>query len=703
MNQKTQPKREFPYVKLVLIVTLVLVVAIVGYSVVDSIGIISQVTVAATTKNDLKLNENHMDVYRYIAGQNLLSNYSYNFYFYALQGYSVSMMASTYGANNILTKLYATFYTALASTGNYEAAIYSTLSAHIKNGDFDPYAYNYAQNDLIFCEAAKDVKNDKNVTLFDAYKAEVADDVDEYMDSLKQSAKNMGISFSTYTKNYMGNGVSKTEIRHIMELNAISAKYSEKLTEDFGDAATMTDIEKYREDNKASFYTSSYYSVTIDGKDLYEKINACKTLDEVTLTIAQFNFDKNYDTEYKKAFETAGSKITDPDKEQTKKDILTTVLAMNKVGDNKEVFVNADSTGSDAYKKAARKTAVAINTAIQSKITAITNRTDKTATEAAYVDISDTANTSLTDLQKWLFASGRKQNDFKAISSTSTSGSTTTTTYTLYIAEKLMKWDTDKNLELTKDIFYIQLTDDLTSTTTESGFTGTLPENPLTALEKATKLYEKLKDVKDKDEMTNAFNKAVEELGLTVSGTFTLQEMVSESALSDKNLKAWVYNPLRKPGDMAILPLSEEDKKVEDAAAESEKETEAETETETEAETEASTETETTAETSKPSTSTTKDKIYLAFFVEENEATWIENARYGIATEKMEKWLDENKAKYEVKVNYDFEETKAETTAESKSETTAESKSETAAESKSETVAETTADTGAETSAETNA
>ena len=40
MNQQVKTKRDFPYVTLILIVTLVLVVAILGYTFVESVGII---------------------------------------------------------------------------------------------------------------------------------------------------------------------------------------------------------------------------------------------------------------------------------------------------------------------------------------------------------------------------------------------------------------------------------------------------------------------------------------------------------------------------------------------------------------------------------------------------------------------------------------------------------------------------------------
>ena len=71
MNQNAKTKRGFPYVTLILTVTIVLVVAILGYSLVDSIGIIGHLDNAAKSDN-IKLNESQLDVYRYHVAQNQL-------------------------------------------------------------------------------------------------------------------------------------------------------------------------------------------------------------------------------------------------------------------------------------------------------------------------------------------------------------------------------------------------------------------------------------------------------------------------------------------------------------------------------------------------------------------------------------------------------------------------------------------------------
>ena len=71
MNQQVKTKRDFPYVTLILIVTLVLVVAILGYTFVESVGIIGRLDNAAKS-NTMKLNEKELDVYRFHVAQNQL-------------------------------------------------------------------------------------------------------------------------------------------------------------------------------------------------------------------------------------------------------------------------------------------------------------------------------------------------------------------------------------------------------------------------------------------------------------------------------------------------------------------------------------------------------------------------------------------------------------------------------------------------------
>lgn len=651
MNQKTNKKREFPYVKLILIVTLVLVVAIVGYSIVDSVGLIAELSTSGQSDN-FKLNENITDVYRYMNGQQEFTYY-YQYLSMYLSMYGSSDASSTISMINSLDPMGGTFiqYVSAGKTGLQY--VHDHIATYITLGRFDAGAYSTLRQVLAYCEGAKEAK------LYDTYKAEIQKDIDDSIVDMKDAAKSIGVTFSTFRSRYMGGGVTEKDIREALELQMIAAKYAEKLNDDYVAGVTTEQAEEYRDSHKESFYISSYYSVNLYAADLLKLVKECKTLDEATETIARYYFGKNYDTLYETHFKKAN--ITDHAPETTKANVLTTVLAMNGIGNYEAVFSAADGVGTDNYRKAARNLAVSINTStatnktsLKAEVEKITKRTNTSATQTAFVDITDT-KTEATDLQKWLFDGARKTNDFTTLTETSktSTSSTATTKYTLYIAQDIMKWDTATNIEKTKDIFYVKLTDDASTVT-----------DGKTAAQKAQLMYDALKDIKDKDAFAEKFEELLEKYQPGSVSSATIQEFVSESTITDKNLKAWVYNPLRKPGDLAILPLSEEQKKVEDEAAKAETETETEVETETETvvetETEATTEKETTKETetsASSSTTTKKDDVYLAFFVEENDATWEETCRTSIASEKLNDWFDAALEKYNVTVNYEFETT----------------------------------------------
>lgn len=649
MNQKANAKREFPYVTLILIVTLVLVVAIVGYSLVDTLGVVSHFNTAAKSDN-IKINENIVDVYRYITATDSVLSNAQNFYMYYLYyGSSASSMVGS-----ALREPFNIFCTYISAGYDYISAAYATVEICVREGHFDLAAYTYARNILTYCEGAMADKNYTEDT------EGIERDVDTYIKNLKEMAeRDMGTTLSSYLTRYMGNGVSKSDLKKALTYQYRARDYASMLNEKYieearGDKAA---IDKYVEENKSLFYTSEYYSFNLLDKDMMEAVSKCKTIDEVKTTIADIYMKKNYDTQYKKYITDA--KITDSDADKTKEDIRTTILALAKVGDNKAVFKASDKD----YKKACYDIAKAIY-----DTTKLSTFMTGTATSTAY---ADPTGKNATDLQKWLFDPARKTGDITALKIESKNSSTgaTTTSYVFYKADKLMILDE----ELTRDAYYVKLTDD-----------GENVKDGLTAAEKADKMYAALKDIKDEDDFADKFAELVSEYAPSSStATYGEQTLLKYDTLKNtsKDLADWIFNPLRKEGDLAILPLSEADKKVEDEAAEAEKETETEATTEAETndssdttdETEATTEKETDAETSKPSDDKKDTSRYLVYFTEKNDKTWIENALMGIAGEKLDAWFEENVVKFHVEVDGEYDtsaytETETETEAATKAE-----------------------------------
>ncbi len=140
--------------------------------------------------------------------------------------------------------------------------------------------------------------------------------VEETIGILKEYASSADMSFDDYLKSNYGRGVKEQDVRAALELKYLSSQKYNALFE----SAEITDeqIDKHVLDNKASFYTASYYEFSINAqydtatadKDtinaaiaLAERkanaLAACKTVDEF----------KNYITSYLKELEYTDDQI----------------------------------------------------------------------------------------------------------------------------------------------------------------------------------------------------------------------------------------------------------------------------------------------------------------------------------------------------------------------------------------------------------
>ena len=497
MNQQANAKRSFPYVTIILAVTLALVVIILGYTFVDSIGIIGHLNNAAKSDN-FKLNENHVDVYRYHVAQNQLY-YQFMYIQYGMMPDPTGGLIKYMDANTFI---------------NY------MLPATVGSDDYDESAYSYAEQYLTYCEGAKEAG------LYDQYKSEITADIETYIEGLKATAEANGVTFGSYLKQWIGNGVSQKDVETAMEYYYIGGKYAEKLFDDFSDKVTVEDIEKYRDDNKASFYSTTYSSYKLVNEKMKDDIEKCKTTDEVRTVIIDYymnlKFEDNYKTHFtnKNVEDTAG-------KDKTKADIRTTLLAKYDIGENKAVFTSSDK---DAYKAAA----YAIVKAVDSSVSA--QKISETTAPWA-----DPNGSSATELQKWLFGKYPKTGETKVIPTTSTSKDqttgkeTTTTTYTWYIVEEdVMKLDE----ELTKNAHYIVLSDD-----------GKDVENAKTAKEKAEAFHKALTETNTPEK----FKELVETYAPGYSSELVERISYEDMKGSYENLADWLYDDKRKEGDVSDM------------------------------------------------------------------------------------------------------------------------------------------------------
>ncbi len=485
MNQQAKTKRSFPYVALILWVTVALVVLILGYTLVDSIGIIGRMNTDARS-NNFELNENHVEVYRSIT-----YNYYYTNFYYEYMYMAYGMQPDTYG---VLKKF--------SSPDAYAASMISA------NEDLlEAEVYTTVKQYLTYCEGSMEAG------LYDQYKEEVAADVDAYIQNLKDTAESQLLTFNQYLKQNFGAGITEGEIRTAMEYSYISSKYAEKLFDDFSDKVTLDQIDKYVDENKGTFYTTTYTSYPLlvnDKVEFREAIEACKTADEVKTFLVDHFLDEDYDAQHKLNFK--DKNVEDADAAKTKADVRTTLLALNKIGDAKEVF---KSTDTDDYKKAAYAIVKALNNDLSKEIAKVKETT------TAWVDPK---STTATDLQKFVFGEGRKEGDLQLVATTTTKDGKETTTYTwVLIGKDVLKRDTEK----TKNAYFIQLSDDAKDV-----------ENGKTAVQKADEFYKAL----EADKTAEKFAELVEKYAPGYSSE--LAERISESSAesNNKDLAKWLFD-----------------------------------------------------------------------------------------------------------------------------------------------------------------
>lgn len=588
MNQQANAKRGFNYVTLILVVTLVLVVAILGYSIVDSFGVFGRMDNAAKSVS-IKLNEKELDVYRYHVAQNQLY-YQYMYIQYGM----MDDPTGGYVKNGLMDV--ATFI-------NY------MLPSYVGSESFDSTAYDYAEQYLTYCEGAK------AEGLYEQYKTEAEAEIEEYLDMLKDSAEANGLTLRKYLGMYVGKGVSKNDVKTAMEYYYVGTKYADHLFEKYSGEVTAEQIEKYRDENKASFYSTgyTYYKLVNETLKTEYKIDECKSADEVKVIIAKYLVNTNFDSLYKtnvtdkEIEDTAGT-------EQTKADVLTTILVLNDLagkdenGEAIKAVFTADDT--DDYKKAAYTICNNINTKVK---TELSNVKESTA------QWTDPTASSATELNKWLFGDGRKTGDTKIIETKSTStdsttgASTTTTSYTWYVVgEDVMKLDT----EHTKNAYYVMLSDDAEGT-----------ENAMTAAQKAEAFYKALAENKTAEKFAELVEKYAPGYSVELMERLSYESIKS----SNEDLADWLYEEGRNKGDITNIVVKNDTKD--------------------------------------------KEKVtghIIAMFESENEkTTWELTATDALANEAIEAWYEDAVVKYGVTVDYEPETTASTTTAASATTTTA--------------------------------
>ncbi len=558
-----------------LIVLLAVAALILVYSVINSFGIIGRMSTAAKTDN-YSLSKNQIKVLKYQQEQNIYQSLYYNcmYYSYGLRGY------------------YTDYFGDLSAYKNNPSGY---ASAHMNKYNFDSLAYSQAENLLIYCEGAraagvslsKEERSDKDALKNIAY---------INMETLRSGADSNGQTLSAYIKACMGDGVSKGDVQDVIEMTMLANKYYEQKVEELKNAVTEEDAKKYREDNKSSFYFTKYTSYTLKNTDWKEDAEKVTSVEELKKLIVNKMFDSSYNEKYKSVFTDKG--ITDADKDQTKKDVLATILHWDSLdeghGDegHKEpafgVKPSEEKTDEDKYKTAGYNLATALNTDIQKELAKVN--------ESGKSYYADPTASSATDAQKWLFDAGRKSGDHTVITtetkSTGKDGKETTTKhcywYLIAKDEDIMQIDTEK----TRKGFYVELTDD-----TDSSISAT-DKVKRTGVEK----YELVEKAASQDDRVKVFTDV---LGASE------QSSISKSALSGKEaVEKWFFSDDRKEGDFDKVTVT-------------------------------------------TGTDTKVTKSYAVLFLGVNEENWLVSAKSSVAGERLQTWYNGMKESCHLTMDYE--------------------------------------------------
>lgn len=642
MNQTAAKKNKSKVsaTTVLLIALLVIAALILVWTIVERTGLPGRLNTVAST-NNYELSENELALLKYEEAYSLLY-YNCLYYTYGLTSYASDIFGnlSTY-------KGYPDAY-ALDNMASY----LSIMS--------EDNAYTKAKSILVYCEGA----DEAGFTFDDEKRAEAEANMGAIsLDTLKAAANGYDKTLSSFLNQYVGAGVSKSDVEKLTDKYVKAMLYAERKGEELEDAVTEEEAKEYRDrlENKGDFFFTEYVSCELPSEtwvtdDVMESAKECKTLDELKKVLVEAYLNSEVTDSVLSKFESedvsdAPTKEEDGktviDKDKIKADLLASLLYRAELSEDKTVFDEAWDTEkkenkSDVtltgYAKIGDEQVATMYKNVKSTIIGLEETDGKTY-------YADPTSENATDLQKWLFGNeGLKEGDVTVIKgettdSSSSGESSATTTYTWYRiddGDRIMIFDTEK----TKVGYYVELKDD---TAPEDGETETdadtgeakeiLTKDQKYALIEAASGLDALKEVFE-DKLS-----ATEQAKLTES---TLESVGEE-------LAEWFYSADREAGNYARITVGEGD----DA------------------------------------------KEYAVLFVEENDETWMMTAKSALADERLTEWFDQMVIDCNYKADY---EPATETETEAATEAATETTTETATEADTEEVTE--ADTEEATEAE---
>lgn len=197
---------------------------------------------------------------------------------YETENFEIDGAMATYMYNDTYN-LYYSYY------GSYMQYLGINIGAEVTSS---------AKTILARCEAAKLA----GYTLTDADYAEI----DEAISNLKAEAKLAGYSLS----DMYGQGITKNDIKKVMELQMLASKIYDDKEEDFKDKilADQDRIDKFYAENPDLFLIGGYVSASVAKAEYFEKLKAAKTADEFKQIFIEYYVNENLLTTYNSETET---------------------------------------------------------------------------------------------------------------------------------------------------------------------------------------------------------------------------------------------------------------------------------------------------------------------------------------------------------------------------------------------------------------
>ena len=496
-----------------LILVGVLVVCTVGWSILDMTGVVDLVgglmvrdKVVAESDN-FQVTGSELAAYEFQAAQ-VYNQQAQTEYLY----YQWGITEDTYG----VTKQFS-------SAEQYASYL---VNYYREEGVLKEAAYGYAEEYLTFCEGAKEAGKTLD-------SAEITEKVDDYFAQL-QAVVDESKAYKTvasYIKKEFGPAVRESDVRSAMQKYFLYASYADELEEKFSDGMTDEELEKYRDDNMATFFTSVYTNYVV-AKELKDAAAACTSADDIKALLCDNMVEKKFEELYKTYITDKNVALPEAEdaKATLKADIANTVKSM--IGLEKEAVFTEDlvKKTEDEALKAYYQSGLDMSKVIKTS-TEVETAKIKTGASEKY---TDPKGEKATDLQKWLFAADRKAGDSTVIETTKTNeDGDKTSTYTLYVVEEAMKLDTAKKRHAGYVLF-----SDSTKDATDA-------QKAEAAQKKADAFLAALKAGEINED---TFTELAKEHSTSTTFFYDLESTSSPTSVSE-----WLFKAERKVGDVEIV------------------------------------------------------------------------------------------------------------------------------------------------------